>query len=173
MTASRLRPLLCVVAALLACYLPRVDAQTRAAALTLTKAQWRDDLRYFARELPKRHKNAFHATTREQFERAVAELDAALPSLQDHQIFLKLKQIAATVGDGHTGVQVPAYFKRYPINVYWFDRELRIIAASKEYQRAIGTRIVKIGTLDIDEVAARVATGRDAVMEWILSRPLP
>src|SRR5918995_6835482 len=73
-------------------------------AAELTKAQWRDDLRYFARELPKRHKNLYHATSREQFERAVAELDAAIPSLQDHQIFLKLKQIAASVGDGHTGM---------------------------------------------------------------------
>jgi hypothetical protein len=158
MTAARLRPLLCVLAACLACYLPRVGAQTRAGAPALTKAQWQDDVRYFARELPKRHKNAFHATTREQFERAVAELDAALPSLQDHQIIVRLQQIAASVGDGHTRVQLPASFTRYPINVYWFGHELRVIAATKQYDSAIGARVVKIAGVDINDVASRVAT---------------
>ena len=91
-----------------------IDAQTRPA---LTRAQWHDDVRYFARELPRRHKNAFHATTREQFERDIAALDTAIPSLHDHQIIVRLQQIAASVGDGHTRVQLPASFTRYPINV--------------------------------------------------------
>ena len=130
-------------------------AQTRPA---LTKAQWRDDVRHFARELPRRHKNLYHATTREQFERDVAALDAAIPSLEDHQIVVRLQQIAASVGDGHTRVQPPPYFTRYPINVYWFQRELRVIAATKQYESALGARVVKIGDLDINEVANRVST---------------
>ena len=42
---------------------------------TLTKEQWRQDLQYLAKELPRRHKNAFHTVSRETFERAVAELE--------------------------------------------------------------------------------------------------
>lgn len=81
MTASRV-PSLFVVGAFLACQLlAGAAAQTRPSAAPLSKAQWREDLRYFARELPKRHKNAYHATTREQFERDVAGLDAAIDSL--------------------------------------------------------------------------------------------
>ena len=132
-----------------------VSAQTRPA---LSKTQWRDDVKYFARELPKRHKNLYHATTREQFARDVAALEAAIPSLEDHQIIVRLQQIAASVGDGHTRVQPGSYFMRYPINVYWFSRELRVIAAAKQYESAIGARVVKIGDLDIDEVAKRVST---------------
>src|SRR5215510_13208020 len=127
-------------------------AQKDAQAPALTKEQWREDLRYFAGELQKRHKNLYHATSREQFERAVAELDGAIPSLQDHQIIVRLQQIAATVGDGHTGVHIPPYFKRYPIGLYWFGRELRVIAAAREYQSSFGMRVVKIGALGIDEV---------------------
>jgi hypothetical protein len=168
MTAPRLRPWLLVLTVLLANQLlAGLDAQTR----PLSKSQWREDLRYFARELPKRHKNAFHATTREQFERAVAELDAAIPSLPDHQIIVKLHQIGATVGDGHTGVHLPAFFKRYPINLYWFGRELRVIAAAREYERALGARVVKIGGMDIDEVAARIAScfpSKDNENEWFV-----
>jgi hypothetical protein len=57
----------------------------------LTKEQWREDLRYFARELPRRHKNLFHATSREQFERRVAELHEEIPTLQGHQIVVRMK----------------------------------------------------------------------------------
>ena len=51
------------------------DAST--AINRLSEKEWRDDLHYLASELPKRHKNAFHHTTREQFEQKVAKLDAA------------------------------------------------------------------------------------------------
>jgi hypothetical protein len=153
----RLISAICVVASLCCCLTPiQGVAKKNAQALTLTKEQWHEDLRYFAGELPKRHKNLYHATSREKFEHAVAELDAAIPSLQNHQIIVRMHQIAATVGDGHTGVHLPPYFKRYPIRLYWFDRELRVIAAAKEYQNALGARVVKIGALSIDEAQSRI-----------------
>ena len=74
-------------------------------------------MRYFARELPKRHKNAYHDTSQEEFARAVAELESAITSLQDHQIVVRLHQIVASVGDGHTRLQSPVFFKRYPLNI--------------------------------------------------------
>jgi hypothetical protein len=120
--------------------------------------RWREDLRYVARELPKRHKNAYHSTSQDAFARAVAALDADIPSLQDHQIIVRLQQLAASVGDGHTRVQIPLTFKRYPINMYWFGRELRVVAATKEYEAALGARVVKIGGVAIDEVDAKIRT---------------
>src|SRR5512134_4167647 len=104
-------PLLCCGLILTQCAAQKGSAQPP----TIDKERWREDLRQFARELPKRHKNLYHATSQEQFERAVAELDAAIPSLQDHQIIVRLIQIAASVGDGHTGVHLPSYFERYPL----------------------------------------------------------
>ena len=124
----------------------------------LTKTQWFEDVRYLARELPKRHKNAFHTVTREQFGRSVAELEAAVPSLSDHQIIVRMMQIAASVGDGHTGVHLPRSFRLYPLGLYWFGPELRVTAAAKEYGRAIGTRVVGIGGVGIDEVQARISS---------------
>ncbi len=135
-----------------------LSAQTPTTPPSISKAQWRDDVRYFARELTKRHKNVYHATTREQFERAVGELETAIPTLQDHQIIVRLSQLTGMVGDGHTRVQLPSYFKRYPINLFWFGGELRVIAAANGYESALGSRVVKIGGLDISEVASRVAT---------------
>lgn len=153
----RLMSAMCVVTFICCVRMPvQGVAQKEAQEPALTKEQWREDLRYFAGELPKRHKNLYHATSREQFERAVAELDAAIPSLQAHQIIVRMHQIAAMVGDGHTGVHLAPYFKRYPIRLYWFGRELRVIAAAKEYQDALGARVVKIGVLGVDEAQARI-----------------
>src|SRR5437899_2745433 len=69
---------------------------------SLTEAQWREDVRYFAAELTKRHKNAFHNISRQDFEKAVAELDAALPSLSPSGIVVGMLKITARIGDAHT-----------------------------------------------------------------------
>ncbi|HET6374145.1 MAG TPA: S41 family peptidase [Candidatus Polarisedimenticolia bacterium] len=126
--------------------------------LAITKAQWNEDLKYFARELPKRHKNLFHSMSRAQFDQAVAELEAAIPSLPSQQIIVRMLQITAKVGDGHTALHVPRTFRRYPLGVFWFGNDLRVIAATKEHERALGTRLVKIGGMPIDEVQARVSS---------------
>ena len=100
--------------------LPNIGrAQKASEALALSKGQWREDLQYLARELPKRHKNLFHTVSREQFERDVAELDTAIPSLEDHQIIVRMLQITAKVGDAHTYVHLPQTFRRYPVGLYW------------------------------------------------------
>jgi hypothetical protein len=124
----------------------------------LTSAEWREDLRFFERELAKRHKNLFHTLTEPEFHRLVARLDSAIPSLQPHQIIVRLKQITAAVGDGHTGVHLPPYFKVYPIALYWFGSELRVTAAAPEYRQAVGARVTGIGDLGMDEVEARIRT---------------
>src|SRR5512142_239572 len=70
------------------------------------EAGWRADLRTLAVELPKLHKNAFAYVRQADFERAVAELDAEIPSLSDAQAKWRLQRVAALVRDGHTRVQV-------------------------------------------------------------------
>src|SRR5258708_40333141 len=64
-----------------------------------TTEEWRKDLKYFAEELVRRHKNAFPFTTREQFDKAIADLDAAIPSLEADQIVVRLMAITASIGD--------------------------------------------------------------------------
>jgi len=151
-----MRQAMCATAAIL--LLVDTPSQLVRADPMLTKAQWSEDVEYFTHELPKRHKNLFHAISRAQFEKSVADLSAAIPSLSDHEIIVRMLQITGSVGDGHTGVHLPSTFKRYPLAVFWFGNDLRVTAATKEYERALGTRVVKIGDLSIDQARARVAT---------------
>ena len=136
---------------------------------TLTKEQWRQDLQFFAKELPKRHKNAFHNVTREEFERMVAELDASIPSLQDDQIAVGMLKITAKVGDAHTYVHLPQPIKVYPLALYWFGNDLHVIAAAADSERALGARLVRIGDLSTDEVMTRMRSIIcQAENEWLI-----
>lgn len=127
-------------------------------APSLTKEQWRKDLQYLAKELPRRHKNAFHTVSEGQFGRAVAELDAAIPSLEEHEILVGLRRIVAMVGDAHTAVAPPENFHCYPSTLYWFGNELRVLRTSAGYKRALGTRVVGVGGLNLAQATARVNT---------------
>jgi hypothetical protein len=131
-------------------------AQESGTVPTLTKAQWQEDVQYLARELIKRHKNAFHHVTSADFERAIAELERDIPSLEDHEIVVRMLQITAKVGDAHTYVHLPLWFQIYPLVLYWFGDELRVISVTPAYQAALGARVVKLADMRPDEVNERL-----------------
>jgi hypothetical protein len=125
---------------------------------SMSSEKWQEDLRHLARELPRRHKNAFHTVTRERFAAAVAELDEAIPALRDDEIVVGLLQLIALVGDAVTEIAPPSSFHRYPLSFYWFGNELRVIRAAAPYARALGLRLLRVGEVDAAEAAARVST---------------
>jgi hypothetical protein len=123
----------------------------------LNPQQWQQDLQYLAKELPRRHKNAFHTVSREQFEKSVADLNARIPNLQPHEIIIGLMRIVASVGDAHTGLSgYGSGFHFFPLNVFWFGKELRVTRIDSAYKRGAGARVVQIGDVTIDEVAKRI-----------------
>mgnify|MGYP003292841681 CR=1 FL=1 len=109
-------------------------AQTR-----LTPEQWREDLRYFAANMQKTHRNLFHTMSREQFESAVKRLDERIPTMADHEITVELMRIVGMIGDGHTGVRVNQVFRSvYPVRLYYFKDGLFVQSAAPEYREAVG-----------------------------------
>jgi hypothetical protein len=134
-----------------------IPQSTNDVQLQLTPEQWQQDLQYLAKELPRRHKNAFHTVSRQQFEKAVAELNSQIPNLQPHEIVVGLMRIVASIGDAHTELSgFGGSFHRFPLNVFWFDKELRVTRIASAYKSAIGARVVQVGDLRIEDVAARL-----------------
>jgi hypothetical protein len=123
-----------------------------AVVLKQSREKWREDLRYLAVELPKRHKNAFHRIAREQFEKLIADLDARIPVLSDEEIILEMSRIASRVGDGHTSVGGSWLFPRVPMNLFWFGRELRVVKVSRKFPRLNGARLVKINGVGVEKI---------------------
>ena len=111
---------------------------------------WREDLRFLAAELPRRHRNLFHAMTREQFELAVKRLDEKIPTLARHQIIVELQRLVAMIGDAHTAIQGIPFdprinFHSYPLTLYLYRDGLFVQSADPKYAQAVGARVVKIG----------------------------
>jgi hypothetical protein len=120
---------------------PRAPASPE---LNLKPEQWREDVRYFARELPRRHANAFHHTPRTQFEAAVADLERRVDGLAGDEMYVALNRIATLVGDAHTYVEFPPDRASLPLVLERFGDEYRVVRAAVELEKSIGTRVVKV-----------------------------
>ncbi|MGE5528265.1 MAG: hypothetical protein ACM3X6_03880 [Patescibacteria group bacterium] len=132
-----------------------------AAEPALTRDErWRQDLRCLVETLPRVHKNAFFQISREEFHQTAARLDAAIPSLRDHEIVVGLARLAAKIGDAHTALSVfdpAACFRFYPISFHWFQDGLYVTMVSAEYSRALGARLLTVGRASVQEACAAVA----------------
>lgn len=140
---KRLVRILPLIAVLGACGPRTVTSQ-------LTSEQWRSDLQLLARELPSRHINAFHAVSRKRFAAEVAQLDSEIPALTDDQRIVGLMRLVALVGDGHTHLDLPPAWPRYPFELAWFGDEARFIAAAAPYREALGAKVLSIGGVPMD-----------------------
>lgn len=128
------------------------------APVKLSVAQWQEDVDYFAKQLVKKHKNAFHLMTEEGFNQAVSNLKNDLPALTDDQVMIRLLQITAAVGDGHTYVHLPVGSKRYPITLYWFGKSLYAIRATENYKQALGKKLVKVEGRPLSNAMEKIST---------------
>jgi len=133
---------------------------------TLTPEQWREDLRYLAEELPRRHLNAFHEISPDVFAQAVDNLNAEIPALPDHVIATKMMKLVAMIGDAHTSLDLATGLlplRRYPI--IFSNREDGLFVTGIQniksgggrtppryaYSRAIGARLVRVGDMEVEQ----------------------
>jgi hypothetical protein len=126
---------------------------------TLTAEQWREDLRFMAAEMERRHANLYHSVSREAFTKAVDELHARIPNLQRNQIIVGMMRIAAMVGDGHTRIE-PRKDDRFgfpslPLKLYLFEDGLYVRAARPDQRDLLGARIEAIGGVPVEEAMRR------------------
>jgi hypothetical protein len=151
--------------------LPSVaSAQTAVEPAELTAAKWREDLRFMAAEMERRHANLYHHVSREQFRQAVDQLDARIPELQRNQIVVEMMRLAALVGDGHTRVEprkdAAFRFRSLPLRLYLFDDGLFVRAAAPEHGNLLGARIDAIGGVPVAEAmrrAGELASGENQI----------
>jgi hypothetical protein len=92
--------------------------------LNLSTQQWREDLQFLAKQLPKRHANAFHFTPRERFEKAIVDLDAQLEHSNSDEAWVGMQRVTSLIGDAHTFLQTPGEFSRFSPRHHSFWRGL-------------------------------------------------
>lgn len=121
--------------------------------LNISSEQWRDDLRYLARELPKRHANAFHFTPRDSFEKAVAELDSQLAHANSDQAWVGLQRLVSLVGDAHTFLRTPNNDAGFQMDIARFGADYRVVDIDPAWKNVIGARVIKIGDVPVARAA--------------------
>ncbi|WP_394828060.1 S41 family peptidase [Pendulispora albinea] len=114
--------------------------------------QWREDLRFLAAELPKRHAAPFAFMKRDAYEAAIADLERKLPESNGDAAFVGLNRIANGVGDGHTYIRNPPGSPLFAIKVRRFGDDYRLVAVGQENASARGARIVRIDGKPMAEV---------------------
>ena len=85
---------------------PLMVARPPSAPNLLSSQRWRDALHYLAEEVSRVHPHPFHGVTRQQFDAAVAQVDAKIPALSDHEIELELVRLVGMLGEGHSRTDV-------------------------------------------------------------------
>ena len=178
---SRLTPLALCLAISLMPALAAAAQNPMSAALVipqLSAEQWREDLRFMAAEMERRHANLFHTVPRERFAAAVADLDRRIPSLHRNQIIVGMMRIAAMVGDGHTRIDprkdARFGFPSLPLKLYLFEDGLFVRAATPAHAALLGARVEAISGVPVDEAMRRAAelASRDNEMGPRLFVPL-
>lgn len=119
-------------------------------------AGWSYDLQLMAREIERRGYAPFRKISREEFERRVATLNAAIPKLTDVQMSLELMKLTAAVGDGHTMVYAfferPEFLQNVPVEFAFFEEGLFIIAADSRFVDLLGAQVIRFGDRSVDDV---------------------
>lgn len=122
---------------------------------SLTPSQWQADVRAMMEGIERLHMSPFHYTPRARLEQAAAELAAQIPHLAPEAIPVRMKEIVGLVGDGHTRLVAPPH-PLYPLQVYWFGNDLRIVGTLPGDKDLLGARVTRMGRYDVQEVMRRV-----------------
>lgn len=143
----------------------------------LSVAQWQQDVKALAEQMPKMHRSPYNKVSQQEFDSAVAVLHAQVPKLQDHEIMVSLTRLVAVIGDGHTRLTLPqdmavAYSRAHsstpppadsslflnhlPVKLALFDDGLFIRETTPELMHLVGAEVLQIGNITVKEVLEKV-----------------
>lgn len=124
--------------------------------------KWITDIDYYHKTLEEKHINLYHTISKEEFSAEIANLKSRLPSLTDFQVVVELMQLTHKVGagkgDGHTSVPLwGRNLNRYPIKLFDFDGELRVLGTDKRQKQLLGKILISIDGVSIEEIYSKVS----------------
>ena len=140
------------------------------------EARWRQDLQFFADHFTNGHctpADLFHSPLtafqpchqadfaklypQPAFSNELHAIEESVETLSDSQIVLRLARLVASAHVGHTHVSVPALgfgFRPLPVSFHWFSDGLAILSTTPQYTAALGTHVLRIGSLTAEEALA-------------------
>ena len=125
-------------------------------------SKWKADIDFFSNRMKQFHYNLFSNIIEEEWDAKVAELHNQIKDLSDEEIIVRFMNLSAIVGDGHTTIVPPISdkfnFKMSPFLIYIFDDGIYILETQKEYEHLLGSKLISINGMPIDDVLKRIHT---------------
>ena len=117
---------------------------------------WHADLDALAGGIVERHRNPFHRIPRGQFDAGVARLHDRIPDLSTAATLVGFDEIAASIGDGHTRVETDHFYRRLPLELFWYGDQLRIVRSLQDDSQLMGAQLIAVAGVDVEEVHRRL-----------------
>lgn len=114
---------------------------------------WREDIALARTDFLSRDRS-FSDTNRARAEVWLMDLEAQVDRLSDQEILARLAQAAAMSGNAHTRAYIlrnRGHWRRYPIRIWKFADEWRVVAARPEHARLVGARLVSVSGVPIEQ----------------------
>jgi len=126
-------------------------SQTQKTSMSLK--DWEEDLTYLQKKIKKQFKT-FIPEVKEKFDTGIKALKRQLPELKSYEVSCEMMRLLALLKDGHTELNIgqkEVGFHRLPLNLYFFENELYIVAAHQKFAKLIGGKITHIGKYTTQE----------------------
>lgn len=116
---------------------------------------WRYDLQFLKDEITRKAYKVVRSYTREDLNKEVATIDAAIPQLSDLQITIAFIRLLVKLGDGHSMLYAnrdnPAIRKCVPLEFYWFKEGLYVLQAEQKFAHLLGAKVLNIENLSPED----------------------
>jgi hypothetical protein len=121
--------------------------------------EWRTDIEYIRKELPRHHAYLFLHMKPADFYDALAKLEASLGKLSDKEISYELCRIVSMVRDGHTQIisvifNMPPFLdtRLYPLRIFFFNDGVYVTDGGRDHSDLKGFRISAINSTPVTEI---------------------
>ena len=120
--------------------------------------RWQQDVRFLGEELARLHMKPYHSISEITYWEQIEQLENAIPDLSDTQLLVEMMRIVASVGDAHTRFSAwdTGLLHGLPMDLRWYSDGLYVRGVGQAYPEALGKRVLKIGSLEVEEVYARL-----------------
>lgn len=123
---------------------------------------WSSDIDFLLTQIGKQHYVYKSKPLPELLRQQAAALKTNIPQFSDERMMAELQRLISLVGDGHSYI-LPwgaehVHSTRLPVRFYLFSDGLFIIDAQPGYEKWIGTRVRRIGTVASADAMSRIGS---------------
>lgn len=134
---------------------------------------WTYDLNFLYSEIKRVNPDYRDKPFPAEFTHRYEELKTKIPQLSDEEVFVGMMRMMAVLHQGHVALFIIPNNRYLPVHFYAFPEGIFIIDAADEYKNLIGSRVLTLGSMPVEEALRKMAeaTSVDGDMQYIWVGP--